>query len=179
MADSTKLFSQQIGKALEPHGAVAAFCRKTGFNRETVDRWIEEEASPTLRNLDKVAVALERDAWDLIRPREAGELVTFDIDWDQLKREIGAGGVAAVEKAMRRPLHDVTPRNLTSHGVKLLKAADPSHDDDFQDVLAALRKANPLKIEAVRRTLGLLEDVEESAERGVDPHHRGPKPRKP
>ncbi len=68
MIESLELFHSRLAERLKAHGAVAEFCRKTGFSRSLVDRWIDGVGAPALDSLDKVAHGLGVPAWELIKP---------------------------------------------------------------------------------------------------------------
>jgi len=57
---------------MKERGAVADFCRKTGFSRASIQRW-EAGQYPTLETLERIAEGLGTTAWDLIKPETAEE----------------------------------------------------------------------------------------------------------
>lgn len=70
MDKASELFRKRLNEALEPRGAVADFCRKTDFARNTVEGWLAGTASPSIRNLEVAAEALNTDPWELIKPED-------------------------------------------------------------------------------------------------------------
>jgi transcriptional regulator with XRE-family HTH domain len=74
MAKSWDLLRNRLKKALSPHGAVSEFCRRTGFARSGVDRWMHNENIPKLDNLDVIAEGLGVNPWDLIKPESIPQL---------------------------------------------------------------------------------------------------------
>lgn len=70
MTKSAQLFLYRLARALEPHGAIAEFCRNTGFGRSSVQNWLERGQTPTIENLDRVAEGLGTTAWELLKPEE-------------------------------------------------------------------------------------------------------------
>jgi len=71
MPESNEIFRHRLALRLQGHGAVADFCRKTGLSRSAVDLWLSGDRSPTLKNLDLAASALDVRPWDLIMPEGA------------------------------------------------------------------------------------------------------------
>lgn len=67
MRKSTDLLISRMASAFEPHGALAEFCRKTGFPRKTVENWLQGTTIPTTA-LDSIAEGLDMSPWDLIKP---------------------------------------------------------------------------------------------------------------
>lgn len=70
MTRAAILFAKRLNEQLAPHGAVSEFCRKTGFARATVDRWLAAERAPELEQLEFVAQALGKEPWQLIAPEK-------------------------------------------------------------------------------------------------------------
>lgn len=67
MGRASDAFLARIRTALEPRGAVAEFCRKTGFARGSVLNWLEKGQSPNVENLDRIAEFLKVEPWELIK----------------------------------------------------------------------------------------------------------------
>ena len=66
MRKSADLLSKRLNILLASHGAVADFCKKTGFSRTAVETWRDGESSPTLKNLDVIAESLGVDPLKLL-----------------------------------------------------------------------------------------------------------------
>lgn len=71
MPKSLEELRNRLSALRERHGAVAEFCRKAGFNRQTVENWLDGKSAPGMENIDRIADALGVEAWRLIMP--AGE----------------------------------------------------------------------------------------------------------
>lgn len=69
---SREAFRKALERAVEPHGAVSRLARESGLSRATIDKWLRDESTPTLDNLDAVAGALGVIPWELIKPERAG-----------------------------------------------------------------------------------------------------------
>lgn len=68
MYRSPELLAKALNLALSSHGSIADFCKKAGFTYPTVQHWRNLERSPTLENLDRIAMALGVQPWELIKP---------------------------------------------------------------------------------------------------------------
>jgi hypothetical protein len=66
MSDSANLLLKRLQSAVEPHGALAEFCRKSGLPRKTVENWLNGTTIPTTA-LDAIAVGMETTPEDLLR----------------------------------------------------------------------------------------------------------------
>lgn len=71
MSKSSETFINFLKGALLGHGAVSEFCRKSGFARPTVDRWLKGENSPTLENLERIAAILDKPVPEMLSPSYA------------------------------------------------------------------------------------------------------------
>lgn len=58
MSDSAALLLDKLRAAVEPHGALAEFCRRSGFARRTVENWLNGTTIPTTA-LDAIAAGLD------------------------------------------------------------------------------------------------------------------------
>jgi transcriptional regulator with XRE-family HTH domain len=67
-AKASEYFMNALAQLRAVRGAVAEFCRKTGFARNTVESWIDGVAFPSLEKLDRIAEALEVPVDSLIAP---------------------------------------------------------------------------------------------------------------
>lgn len=71
MSKLTKLFVENILTRIDYHGGVADLARKTGLARATIDKWLRDEQSPNLENVEIIAKALGVGAWELLKPEES------------------------------------------------------------------------------------------------------------
>ncbi len=71
MSNTLDLLIKRLKPDLSEHGAVSKFCRKTGFSRTAVDKWLKGMSAPTVDSLDQIAEALGIQPWELIRPEGA------------------------------------------------------------------------------------------------------------
>lgn len=68
MNKSADLAIKKLKKLLEPRGAKADFCRKTGIARSLLDIYLAGGSRPGLDQIDKFAEALGIQSWELIKP---------------------------------------------------------------------------------------------------------------
>jgi transcriptional regulator with XRE-family HTH domain len=68
MVKSWDVLRNRLIQSLTAHGAVSEFCRKIGVSRTAVDKWLKNQSSPNIENLDAIADALNSKPWDLIKP---------------------------------------------------------------------------------------------------------------
>jgi transcriptional regulator with XRE-family HTH domain len=54
-----EILRKRLLELRERHGGVAEFCRKSGFNRQSVENWLDGESVPGLDSLDRIARALD------------------------------------------------------------------------------------------------------------------------
>lgn len=66
MSKLAEFFRVQLGRALEPHGAVASAATKSGLSRQTVDHWIAGRRVPDLDQVQAIADALEKPPQELL-----------------------------------------------------------------------------------------------------------------
>lgn len=71
MIDVANLLLRRLREAVEPHGAVSEFCRKTRLPRKTVDNWLIGRSLPSLENLETIATGLGVAPWQLLKPEGA------------------------------------------------------------------------------------------------------------
>lgn len=62
-----EIFRKKLSAATAGHGVRAEVCRKAGIARNTIERWISGESSPTIDGLDSLADALDMKPWQLIQ----------------------------------------------------------------------------------------------------------------
>lgn len=141
MGKSWESLHYRLIEALKPgspgfHGTVAAFCRKVGYTRSGVDKWLSKETTPGLKALDKIAEALEKDAWELIKPLNAVEAPKHTPD-DCLRVAMNppAGKTTAFltneEKTLLADLRQLEPLQqkwFFREAVRLIAAARKQHE---------------------------------------------------
>lgn len=71
MNNSAILAIEKLRKLLNPRGAKAEFCRKTGMARGLLDAYLAGNSKPGLDQIDKFAEALGVQPWDLIKPDDS------------------------------------------------------------------------------------------------------------
>jgi transcriptional regulator with XRE-family HTH domain len=64
-----RLLLKRLQVALEPHGALSEFCRKTRLPRKTVENWLNGTTIPTTA-VDTIAEGLGTPTWELLKPEE-------------------------------------------------------------------------------------------------------------
>lgn len=55
MDKPSERFKKRLTAALSERGAIAHFCRKTGFSRTGVQKWLDGRATPTIASLETIA----------------------------------------------------------------------------------------------------------------------------
>lgn len=68
MPDSLSLFRETLRRETQTHGRAAEICRLAKVNRSTFDYWVKGITVPQLDQVDRIATALGRPAWELIKP---------------------------------------------------------------------------------------------------------------
>lgn len=71
MANSSELLQKALREATNRRGDIADLARKAGLKPPQMQRYISGDHVPSLDNLDRIASALGKEAWELIKPHEA------------------------------------------------------------------------------------------------------------
>jgi hypothetical protein len=123
MGKFTDHFKAYLKNRLEAYGAVAEFCKQTGFARNTVEAWIDTEGggSPTLTSLDIIEDKTDMKIAELLGLQPAKE-PPGPVDLDAFARRVSEETIRAlaIEESQPKPAESQTPSGLTSEQKELI-----------------------------------------------------------
>lgn len=101
MGNSLKILAKKVSALTLQRGKKTEIRQKTGFSASQLDNYLNGKTSPSLDAVDRLAEAVQMDAWELICPRPLSKNQVDSLTEDQRD---AIGMIAGMNDAELRPV---------------------------------------------------------------------------